>query len=110
MKPRAAWPVLAKKAKEKCDEAQAVFLKAKERVAQLEQSRQRMLTLYDDYVVRCKEAEKRPHSMAETLNFRGFMQQLQGLAQRGQAGRQCGRRQDLVQRRARQAINGAEGL
>ena len=31
MKPRAAWPVLAKKAKEKCDQAQAVFIKAKER-------------------------------------------------------------------------------
>ena len=41
-----------------------------------------MITLYDDYVVRCKEAEKRPHSMAETLNFRGFMQQLQGLVTR----------------------------
>lgn len=82
MKPRAAWPVLAKKAKEKCDEAQAVFLKAKERVAQLEKSRQRMITLYDDYVVRCKEVEKRPHSMSEALNFRGFMQQLQGLVTR----------------------------
>ena len=82
MKPRAAWPVLAKKAKEKCDEAQAVFLKAKERVAQLQQSRQRMMLLYDDYLVRCKEAEKRPHSMSEALNFRSFMQQLQGLVTR----------------------------
>ena len=82
MKPRAAWPVLAKKAKENCDEAQSAYLKAKERVAQLEKSRQRMTTLYDDYVVRCKEAEKRPHSMSETLNFRGFMQQLQGLVSR----------------------------
>ena len=82
MKPRAAWPVLAKKAKEKCDEAQSTYLKAKERVAQLQKSRERMITLYDDYVVRCTEAEKRPHSMAETLNFRGFMQQLQGLVTR----------------------------
>ena len=82
MKPRAAWPVLAKKAKEKCDEAQSTYLKAKERVAQLQKSRERMTTLYDDYVVRCKEAEKRPHSMSETLNFRGFMQQLQSLISR----------------------------
>jgi len=82
MKPRAAWPVLAKKAKEKCDEAQSALLKCKERVAHLLQSRQRMAMLYEDYVVRSKEAEKRPHSMAETLNFRSFMQQLQALISR----------------------------
>lgn len=82
MKPRAAWPVLAKKAQEKCEEAQAALLKCKERVAHLLQSRQRMELLYDDYVLRSKEAEKRPHSMAETLNFRGFMQQLQSLIAR----------------------------
>ncbi len=35
--------------------------------------------LYADYVVRSKDAESRPHSMAETLNFRSFMQQLQAL-------------------------------
>ena len=82
MKPRAAWPVLAKKAQEKCEEAQAALLKCKERVTHLLQSRKRMELLYDDYVVRSKEAEKRPHSMAETLNFRGFMQQLQSLIAR----------------------------
>jgi flagellar export protein FliJ len=82
MKPRAAWPVLAKKAKEKCDEAQSALIKCKERVSHLEQSRQRMEQLYADYVVRSKEAESRPHSMAETLNFRGFMQQLQSLISR----------------------------
>jgi flagellar export protein FliJ len=82
MKPRAAWPVLAKKAKEKCDEAQSALIKCKERVSHLEQSRQRMEQLYADYVVRSKEAEKRPHSMAETLNFRSFMQQLQALIAR----------------------------
>jgi flagellar export protein FliJ len=82
MKPRAAWPVLAKKAKEKCDEAQSALIKSKDRVAQLQQSRERMEQLYADYVVRCKEAEKRPHSMSETLNFRSFMQQLQALIAR----------------------------
>jgi flagellar export protein FliJ len=79
MKPRAAWPVLAKKAKEKCEEAQAELRKARERVAHLQQSRERMELLYTDYVVRSKEVESRPHSMSETLNFRGFMQQLQSL-------------------------------
>ena len=82
MKPRAAWPVLAKKAKEKCDEAFVELKKARDRVTQLEQSRSRMELLYDDYVVRSKAAESRSHSMSETLNFRGFMQQLQSLISR----------------------------
>ena len=38
-----------------------------------------MESLYADYVIRCKEAEQRPHTMSEALNFRGFMQQLQAL-------------------------------
>jgi flagellar export protein FliJ len=82
MKPRAAWPVLAKKAKEKCDEAFVALKKARDRVDQLEQSRSRMELLYTDYVARSKAAESRPHSMSETLNFRGFMQQLQSLISR----------------------------
>jgi flagellar export protein FliJ len=82
MKPRAAWPVLAKKAKEKCDEAFAELKKARDRVTHLEQSRERMNLLYADYVTRSKDAESRPHSMAETLNFRSFMQQLQALISR----------------------------
>ena len=82
MKPRAAWPVLAKKAKEKCDEAHAEVSKARQRVAHLQQSRERMAMLYQDYVQRSQEAEKKLHSMAETLNFRGFMQQLQALIAR----------------------------
>jgi flagellar export protein FliJ len=82
MKPRAAWPVLAKKAKEKCDEAHANVTKARQRVANLQQSRQRMAMLYEDYVVRSQEAERQVHSMAQTLNFRGFMQQLQSLIAR----------------------------
>lgn len=82
MKPRAAWPVLAKKAKEKCDEAHANITKARQRVMHLQQSKQRMLMLYDDYVRRSQEAERQVHSMAQTLNFRGFMQQLQSLIAR----------------------------
>ena len=82
MKARAAWPVLAKKAKEKCDEAHANITKARQRVLHLQQSKQRMLMLYDDYVRRSQEAERQVHSMAQTLNFRGFMQQLQSLIAR----------------------------
>ena len=82
MKPRAAWPVLAKKAKEKCDEALAALKTARDRVTHLEQSRERMEMLYLDYVHRSKEAEKKLHSMAETLNYRGFMQQVKALVLR----------------------------
>ena len=82
MKPRAAWPILAKKAKEKCEEAQAEVVKSRERVTHLTQSRERMEMLYLDYLHRSKEAEKKLHSMAETLNYRGFMQQVKALVQR----------------------------
>jgi flagellar export protein FliJ len=82
MKPRAAWPILAKKAKEKCEEAQAEVVKSRERVTHLAQSRERMEMLYLDYLHRSKEAEKKLHSMAETLNYRGFMQQVKALVQR----------------------------
>ncbi len=82
MKPRAAWPVLAKKAKEKCDLIQVEVVKARERIKQLEVSKHRMVVLYDDYVQRSKEAERKPHSMSETLNFRNFMLQLQELVKR----------------------------
>jgi flagellar export protein FliJ len=82
MKPRAAWPVLAKKAKEKCDEALAELQKAKERVAHLQQSRERMELLYADYVRRSKQMETSPDSMAQILNMRNFMQQVQALITR----------------------------
>jgi flagellar export protein FliJ len=82
MKPRAAWPVLAKKAKEKCDEALAELQKARERVAHLQQSRQRMEQLYDDYVQRSKRVESSPDSIAQILNLRSFMQQVQALITR----------------------------
>ena len=82
MKPRAAWPVLAKKAKEKCDEALAELQKAKERVAHLQQSRERMELLYADYVRCSKLVESSPDSMAQILNLRNFMQQVQALITR----------------------------
>lgn len=82
MKPRAAWPVLAKKAKEKCDEALAELQKSKERVTHLVQSKARMLQLYEDYVQRCKRVESEPDSMAQILNLRNFMQQVQALIAR----------------------------
>ena len=82
MKPRAAWPILAKKAKEKCDQAMAALVKGREKIKSLEQSRGRMETLYADYLARSIETEKKSLSMQETVNFRGFLQQIQTLIKR----------------------------
>ena len=59
MKPRAAWPILAKKAKEKCDQAMAALVKGREKIKSLEQSRGRMEALYADYLARSIAAEKK---------------------------------------------------
>lgn len=82
MKPRVAWPFLAKKAKEKCDKAMAALVKGRERIKSLEQSRARMEALYADYLARSLEAERNSLNLQETVNFRGFLQQLQTLIKR----------------------------
>jgi hypothetical protein len=82
MKPRAAWPFLAKKAKEKCDQAMVALVKGREKIKGLEKSRDRMDKLYVDYLARSIEAEKNSLSMQETMNFRGFLQQIQNLIKR----------------------------
>jgi flagellar export protein FliJ len=82
MKPRAAWPILAKKAKEKCDQAMAALVKGREKIKSLEQSRGRMEALYTDYLARSIAAEKKSLSIHESVNFRGFLQQIQTLIKR----------------------------
>lgn len=79
MKPRAAWPVLVKKAQERVDRALAEVVRARERIQSLEASRQRMQTLYDDYVRRCREAEQTAQSISVSQSFRNFLKQLQDL-------------------------------
>ena len=82
MKPLATWPILAKKAKEKCDQAMAALVKGREKIKSLEQSRGRMEALYADYLARSIETEKKSLNMQETVNFRGFLQQIQTLIKR----------------------------
>jgi len=77
MKPHAAWPFLAKKAKEKCDQALVALVKGRVKIKGLEQSRDRMETLYADYLARSIEAEKKSLNIQETENSRGFLQQIQ---------------------------------
>jgi len=82
MKPRAAWPILAKKAKDQCDQAMAALVKGREKINNLEQSRTRMEVLHADYLARSLEAEKNTQSMSANVNFRGFLQQIQSLIDR----------------------------
>ena len=82
MKPRAAWPILAKKAKEKCNEATVAVIKSRERITHLRQSIERMEMLHADYVARSLEVEKNLITMSEAMNFRGFLQQIRTLISR----------------------------
>jgi flagellar export protein FliJ len=82
MKPRAAWPVLAKKAKEKSLEATVAVVKSRERIVHLQQSIERMQKLHADYVARSLEAEKNLTTMSEAMNHRGFLQQISTLISR----------------------------
>ena len=82
MKPRAAWPILAKKAKEKCNEATVAVVKGRERITHLNQSIERMEMLHADYVARSLEAETNLMTMSEAMNSRGFLQQIRTLISR----------------------------
>ena len=82
MNPRAAWPILVKKAKEKCNEATVAVVKGRERITHLKQSIERMEMLHADYVARSIEAEKNLMTMSEVMNSRGFLQQIRSLISR----------------------------
>lgn len=82
MKPRAAWPILIKKAKEHSDACQLAMVKARDQVQNLQMNRQKMEMLYQDYLARSKEAERKAHTISQTMNYRAFMQQLQSLMTR----------------------------
>jgi flagellar export protein FliJ len=82
MKPRAAWPVLVKKAKEASDKAQAEVVKAREQLKSLQASRARVQTMYDGYLQKCREAEQTLQTMAVSQSYRAFITQLQELMTR----------------------------
>lgn len=60
----------------------AALVKGREKIKSLEQSRGRMEALYADYLARSLEAEKKSLSIQESVNFRGFLQQIQTLIKR----------------------------
>ena len=82
MKPRSCWSVLAKKAKDEEETAQTAAGRARNKVLELQQSRQRMAMLLQDYKQRALESQARLQSMSQTTNSRQFLLQLQRLVNR----------------------------
>jgi len=79
MKPRSCWSVLAKKARDEEETAQTAAAKARNKVIELQQSRQRMDNLLQDYKQRALESQAKLQSMSQTTNSRQFLLQLQSL-------------------------------
>ncbi len=82
MKPRSCWSVLAKKAKDEEETAQTAAAKARNKVLELQQSRQRMNDLLEDYKQRAISSQAQLQTMSQTTNSRQFLLQLQGLVNR----------------------------
>lgn len=82
MKPRAAWPILVKKAKDASDKAQAEVVRAREKLKSLHASRERIQAMYDSYLQKCREVEKTLQSISVSQSYRAFITQLQDLRAR----------------------------
>lgn len=79
MKPRSCWSVLTKKAKDEEEVAQTACARARNKVLELQQSRQRMNDLLEDYKQRALAAQSQLQTMAQATNSRQFLLQLQSL-------------------------------
>jgi flagellar export protein FliJ len=73
---------LAKKAKDEEEVAQTAAARARNKVLELQQSRQRMSDLLDDYKQRALAAQSQLQTMAQATNSRQFLLQLQSLVDR----------------------------
>jgi len=74
--------VLAKKAKDEEEIAQTASARARNKVLELQQSRQRINDLLDDYKQRALDAQSKLQTMAQATNSRQFLMQLQTLVDR----------------------------
>jgi flagellar export protein FliJ len=82
MQVRSCWSVLTKKAKDEEEVAQTAAARARNKVVELQQSRQRMSDLLDDYKQRALAAQSQLQTMAQATNSRQFLLQLQSLVDR----------------------------
>ncbi len=83
MKPRSCWSVLTKKAKDEEETAQTAAGRARNKVLELQQSRQRMNDLLEDYKKRAIASQSQLQTMSQATNSRQFLLQLQNLVNRG---------------------------
>jgi len=74
--------VLAKKAKDEEEAAQTAAARARNKVLELQQSRQRMDVLLQDYKQRALVSQAQLQTMSQTVNSRQFLLQLQSLVNR----------------------------
>ena len=82
MQVRSCWAVLTKKAKDTEELIQRSYADAQKKLRALQESRQRMDTLLDDYKKRARESQALLHSMVDTTNQRQFILHLQDLVNR----------------------------
>ena len=82
MKPRNCWSVLTQKAQDEEDTAQNALARARARVLELQQSRERMNDLLEDYKQKTLAAQAQVQTMSQATNSRQFLLQLLSLVSR----------------------------
>ena len=82
MKPRACWPILAKKAHEQVEETQQQLAAARQHLERLQANRQRLQDMYESYRLKAKEKMQQVQVIAEAANDRQFMAHLLQLIER----------------------------
>ena len=82
MKPRNCWSVLTQKAQDEEDTAQTALARARARVLELQQSRERMNDLLEDYKQKTLAAQAQVQTMSQATNSRQFLLQLLSLVSR----------------------------
>ena len=82
MKPRNCWSVLTQKAQDEEDTAQTALAQARARVLELQQSRERMNDLLEDYKQKTLAAQAQVQTMSQATNSRQFLLQLLSLVSR----------------------------
>ena len=93
MKPRNCWSVLTQKAQDEEDAAQTALARARARVLELQQSRERMNDLLEDYKQKTLAAQAQVQTMSQATNSRQFLMQLLSLVSRVDEDLQVGLRE-----------------
>jgi flagellar export protein FliJ len=79
---RSAWSILLERARGEADRERISVARASQRVQQLEAQRDRLIALRADYESRLREAQSQAHTIAQSVNYRGFLGQIHGPMER----------------------------